>query len=154
MQPGGAGGLGEVTDDVAMRAHFYGGPIGEGAVAHGGTVVGLGDRDYVFCADSFERGGPVGGVPFFGAEFGDEIFVAEIFQGVVIFLEVFVGGISGAVHVVRTPFVDGAGDGVNAAGDVDSELGVFVSLGDFEVGERLLVRAISAVVRLALGICN
>ena len=151
MQSSGAGGLGEVADDVAMRAHFNGRPIGEVGVVHGKSVVVLGDRDYVLGAGAFEEINPVGGVPFFGAEFGNEIFVADIFQRAVISLEVFIRRVARPVHVVGIPFIHRPGNGINSPGDEDSELGVFIPLRVYKVAEGFPVRAIGAVVGLVVG---
>jgi len=40
-------GFGEFAIEVAVRAHFYGGPIGEAAVVHGEAIVVFKDRNDV-----------------------------------------------------------------------------------------------------------
>ena len=154
MQSCGADCLGEVADDVTMRPHLYGSPVGEVGIVHRKSVVVLRNGDYVLCAGAFEQVGPAGGVPFFCAEFGNEILVAQIVQQAIIFLEVFVGGIPRAVHVVGIPFVDGAGNGVNTPSNENSKLGIFVPLRDFVVVESLPVGTVRTIVRLPLGLCN
>ena len=92
------------------------------------------------------------GVEVFGAEQGDQIFVALRIVAVrEVLSEVFVRAFFGVVHVARIPLVLGGGNGVDAPVDEDAELRVLVPLRLLVLDERGPVGTIGAVVRLPVG---
>ncbi len=99
----------------------------------------LGYGNYVLCAGAGEEIDPFVGVEFFGAEHGDEVFVAEFGEWAVGGDLVLVGGAAGDVDVAGVPLVGEGGDGVDAPVDEDAELGVLEPGGSAVGGEGVPV---------------
>lgn len=66
----------------------------------------------------------------------------------------FVRWIAGPVHVVRIPFIDRAGDGINTPSHENAKLGIFVPLRNLVIAESLPVGAVRPVVSLAIGVLD
>ena len=135
-----AHGLGQLADDVALRAHLRRAPVGERAVVHREAVVVLGDRHHVPRARLLEQRRPLRGVESLGRERRDEVLVAErrlrpVGGHVVRELRRAL-----LVHVARIPLVAERGHRVEAPMDEDAELAVLVPRRHGEVLQRLPVR--------------
>ncbi len=99
----------------------------------------LGYGNYVLCAGAGEEVDPFVGVEFFGAEHGDEVFVAELGERAVGGDLMRVGGAAGDVDVAGVPLVGEGGDGVDAPVEEDAELGVLEPGGSAVGGEGVPV---------------
>ena len=150
MEAFGTNGDGELADNVTMRTHLGGGPVGDVGGVHGEAVVMLSDGDDVASASVFEELGPFLRIPFGGGEERDEILVAEFVLGAEA-LNVFgEGGIFLLIHVAGIPLVLRAGNGIDAPMNEDAEFGILIPLRHLEAAQGIPVGAKGAVIGLSV----
>src|ERR1035438_5751964 len=77
MQALSANGLGEVADEVALRAHLDGGPVGESTVVHCEPVMMFEDRNDVAGARQLKEMCPGDGIEVRCFELWNKVFVTE-----------------------------------------------------------------------------
>src|SRR5215211_6068922 len=100
-----AGRLGEVPDDVSLRAHRGGLPATPVGVVHREAVMVFGDGYDEVGSCLTEQLGPLGRVEGSGGELRDEVLVAELVLGAVGGPMVLELRPAGQVHVARVPLI-------------------------------------------------
>ncbi len=131
----------QFADDVALRPHLGGVPIGKARVVHGEAVAMLGYRNYIARAGLREEIEPRIGVEMLRAKHGDEVLIAEFRLRPVGCDVVFERGSALHIHVARVPFVSECRNGIHAPVDEDAELGVAKPVGYAIAGERIPIGA-------------
>ena len=111
----------------------------------------LGNGNDILCAGLFEQLHPIVRIESLGAKLRDEVLVAlPGVEGPEPLGEVLVRGVAGTVHVVRIPLVHRARNGIHTPADEDAELRIPEPLRNLVIAQRLPVRPVRTVVRLAI----